>query len=99
MHDFHYVGNKLYCEGVPLDTLVRKFGTPLYVYSQHTLADHFGKLDRAMAGVDHLICYAVKSNSNRSVLRALAQGAPDAALTKDARAALERLEKRAAPAP
>ncbi len=73
MHDFRYVGNKLYCEGVALEGLAKKFGTPLYVYSQHTLTRHFQELDRAMAGVDHLICFAVKSNSNQSVLRALAR--------------------------
>ena len=72
MHRFHYVGNKLYCEDVALQTLANKFGTPLYVYSQATLADHFEKLDAAMSPVDHLICYAVKSNSNLSVLRTLA---------------------------
>jgi len=72
MHDFRYVGNKLFCEGTPVETLARRFGTPLYVYSQHTLTDHFGKLDRAMSPVDHLVCYAVKSNSNLSVLRTLA---------------------------
>ncbi len=72
MHRFHYVGNKLYCEGVALVTLAKKFGTPLYVYSQSTLAEHFEKLDAAMSPVDHLICYAVKSNSNLSVLRTLA---------------------------
>jgi diaminopimelate decarboxylase len=73
MHDFRYVGNQLYCEGVPLSRLARQYGTPLYVYSQHTLTEHFRKLDRAMAGVEHLICFAVKSNSNQSVLRALAK--------------------------
>jgi diaminopimelate decarboxylase len=72
MHQFHYAGNKLHCEGVSLESLVKKFGTPLYVYSQGTLADHFQKLDRAMAPVDHLVCFAVKSNSNLSVLRTLA---------------------------
>lgn len=72
MHDFRYVGNKLYCEGVAVETLVRKFGTPLYVYSQRTLTTHFQKLDRAMAPVDHLICFAIKSNSNQSVLRTVA---------------------------
>ncbi|PYI86999.1 MAG: diaminopimelate decarboxylase, partial [Verrucomicrobia bacterium] len=66
MHDFRYAGNKLYCEGVAVEMLAKKFGTPLYVYSQHTLTDHFQKLDRAMAGLDHLICFAVKANSNRS---------------------------------
>jgi diaminopimelate decarboxylase len=72
MHDFRYLGNRLFCEGVAVQALARRFGTPLYVYSQHTLADHFRKLDRAMAPVDHLICYAVKANSNVSVLRVLA---------------------------
>jgi diaminopimelate decarboxylase len=72
MHQFHYVGNKLACEGVGLDTLVKKFGTPLYVYSQATLEDHFHKLDRAISPVDHRICFAVKANSNLSVLRTLA---------------------------
>src|SRR6476659_2771359 len=72
MHDFRYVGNKLYCEGVAVESLARKYGTPLFVYSQHTLTEHFRRLDRSMAGVDHLICFAVKSNSNQSVLRTLA---------------------------
>jgi diaminopimelate decarboxylase len=72
MHDFHYSGNKLYCERVSLESLVKRFGTPLYVYSQHTVTNHFQKLDTAMAGVDHLVCFAVKSNSNLSVLRLLA---------------------------
>jgi len=72
MHDFRYRGNRLFCEGVAVEALARQFGTPLYVYSQHTLTDHFRKLDRAMSPVDHLVCYAVKSNSNLSVLRALA---------------------------
>jgi diaminopimelate decarboxylase len=72
MHDFRYVGNKLFCEGVAVETMARRFGTPLFVYSQHTLTDHFRKLDRAMSPVDHLVCYAVKSNSNLSILRALA---------------------------
>src|SRR6266446_1236484 len=73
MHDFRYVGNKLYCEGVALEALAKKFGTPLYVYSQRTLTSHFQQLDRAMTCVDHLVCFAVTSNSNPSVLRALAR--------------------------
>ena len=72
MHDFRYVNNKLFCEGAPVETLARRFGTPLYIYSQHTLTEHFRKLDCAMSPVHHLVCYAVKSNSNLSVLRALA---------------------------
>jgi diaminopimelate decarboxylase len=73
MHDFHYVKQRLHCEGVALDALVERFGTPLYVYSQKTLTEHYEKLDRAMAAIDHLVCFATKSNSNLSVLRVLAR--------------------------
>jgi diaminopimelate decarboxylase len=72
MHNFRYIGKKLFCEGDAVEALVRRFGTPLYVYSQRTLTDHFQKLDRALAPVKHLVCFAVKSNSNLSVLRVLA---------------------------
>jgi diaminopimelate decarboxylase len=72
MHDFRYVNGRLRCEGVAVEALARRHGTPLYVYSRHTLIDHFQKLDRALAGLDHLICYAAKANSNLAVLRAFA---------------------------
>src|SRR5271168_2342932 len=72
MHDFRYVGSKLFCEGVVVEALAEKFGTPLYIYSQHTLTDHFRKLDAALAPLDHLICFAMKANSNLSVMRVLA---------------------------
>src|SRR5580658_5901955 len=72
MHDFRYSGENLFCEGVAVARLAKKFGTPLYIYSQHTLADHFQKLDRALAPLDHWICFAMKANSNLSVLRTLA---------------------------
>ena len=71
MHSFRYVGKELHCEQVALNTLAKKFGTPLYVYSQHTLSDHFHKLDQALAPLDHLICYAMKANSNAAVMRTL----------------------------
>ena len=73
MHDFHYVGNRLFCEGVAVESLAKKFGTPLYVYSQNTVTDHFRKLDAALAPLDHLICFAMKANSNLSVMRVLAK--------------------------
>jgi diaminopimelate decarboxylase len=73
MHDFRYAGSSLYCEKVAVGALARRFGTPLYVYSQHTLAARFAELDQALAGVEHLVCFAVKSNSNQSVLRLLAR--------------------------
>jgi diaminopimelate decarboxylase len=72
MHDFHYSGSQLFCEGVAVSALVKKFGTPLYVYSQRTLTEHFKSLDRALAPLDHRICFAMKANSNLSVLRTLA---------------------------
>src|ERR1017187_8836598 len=72
MHDFRYVGNRLFCEGVAVESLARKFGTPLYVYSQRTLAENFQKLDAAMSPPNHLVCFSVKPISNRSALRALA---------------------------
>src|SRR3989442_939666 len=72
MHEFRYVAGRLYCEGVSIGSLVEKFGTPLYVYSQRTLTNHFQKLDAALPPLDHLICCSVKANSNLAVLRALA---------------------------
>ena len=73
MHDFRYVGKQLYCERVAVDSLVKRYGTPLYIYSQHTLEDHFHRLDQALAPLDHLICYAMKANSNLAVLRTMAR--------------------------
>src|ERR1051326_6409790 len=72
MHDFRYAGGELFCEGVSVASLVKKFGTPLYIYSQKTLTDHFQKLDDALAPLDRLVCFAMKSNSNLAVLRVLA---------------------------
>ncbi len=68
MHSFHYHDGQLRCEGVDLATLAAEHGTPLYVYSAQTIRDHFRRLDAALSGVDHLICYAVKANSNLAVL-------------------------------
>ena len=72
MHNFSYVGNKLCCEGVTVESLAKKHGTPLYVYSQATLTRRFKELDDAMSPVDHLVCFAMKSNSNQSILRTIA---------------------------
>ena len=72
MHHFRYVGGKLMCEAVSVESLARKYGTPLYIYSQNTLADHFGRLDSALADLNHTICFAMKANSNLAVIRTLA---------------------------
>jgi diaminopimelate decarboxylase len=71
MHDFHYKNGELYCEGVPVRTVAQRVGTPFYLYSSNTLASHFRAFDSAFAGVPHLICFALKSNSNGAVLRLL----------------------------
>jgi diaminopimelate decarboxylase len=73
MHSFHYHQGKLLCEDVSLQALAKEHGTPLYVYSKATLVDHFTRLDQALAPLDHLICYAVKANSNLAVLGTLAK--------------------------
>lgn len=72
MHSFRYVGKELFCEEVSIPALVKKHGTPLFVYSQATLTDHYARLDNALAPLDHLICFAMKSNSNLAVIRTFA---------------------------
>ena len=72
MHFFRYRNGHLYCEDVDLARVAEKFGTPLYVYSAGTILDHYTRLDAALAPLDHLICYAVKANSNRAILKLLA---------------------------
>ena len=71
MHFFRYRKGELHCEDVDLAVVAEKFGTPLYVYSAGTILDHYTRLDAALAPLDHLICYAVKANSNRAILRLL----------------------------
>ncbi|PYI87435.1 MAG: diaminopimelate decarboxylase, partial [Verrucomicrobia bacterium] len=73
MHSFRYFDGRLFCEEVELASVAERFGTPLYVYSAGTILDHYQRLDEALAGLDHLICYAVKANSNRAILHLLAE--------------------------
>jgi len=56
---------------VDLEEVAAKVGTPVYVYSAGTIEDHYRRLDAALSDLDHQICYAVKANSNRAVLRLL----------------------------
>jgi diaminopimelate decarboxylase len=72
VHFFHYRDGHLHCEEVDLARVAEKFGTPLYVYSADTILDHYRRLDAALAALDHLICYAVKANSNRAILKLFA---------------------------
>lgn len=63
----------LHCEDVPLPTLARQHGTPLYVYSSATIHERYDAFEGAFLGVPHLICYSVKANSNLAILRLLAK--------------------------
>jgi diaminopimelate decarboxylase len=72
VHSFGYRDGKLYCEDVDLARVADELGTPTYVYSAGTILDHYARLDAALAPLDHLICYAVKANSNRAILKLLA---------------------------
>jgi len=73
MHSFRYHQGQLFAENVPLQSLAEKYGTPLYVYSKSTISGHYTRLDAALAKLDHLICFAVKANSNLSVLNTIAK--------------------------
>jgi len=67
----HYRDKALYCESVPLADLARKAGTPSYVYSARTILDNFRAYNEAFGATPHTVCYAVKANSNLSLLRLL----------------------------
>jgi len=74
MHSFRYVDGSLKCEGVDLDSVATEVGTPAYVYSAETIRNNFRRLDAALAPLgDRMICYAMKANSNLSVLNLLAK--------------------------
>jgi diaminopimelate decarboxylase len=75
VHSFHYRDGKLHCDDVDLAQVAERFGTPLYIYSAGTILDHYHRLDAALAPLDHLICYAVKANSNRAILSLFAKEA------------------------
>src|SRR5271165_7205708 len=67
-----YRGKDLYCEEVPLADIARREGTPCYVYSHAAIVERYRAYDQAFGETPHQVCYAVKANSNLSVLRLLA---------------------------
>ncbi|QJQ95454.1 MULTISPECIES: diaminopimelate decarboxylase [Halomonadaceae] len=73
MDHFEYRNGEMYAEDVPLSQLAERFGTPCYVYSRATLERHFRAYTEALGNHPHLICYAVKANSNLAVLNLLAR--------------------------
>lgn len=72
MDHFLYQNGELHAEGVAIKDIAAKVGTPFYVYSTATLTRHFQLFQEALNGLDHLICFAVKSNSNQAVLSHMA---------------------------
>ncbi len=76
MHHFHYQNGALHAEDVDLSALADEVGTPFYCYSTATLERHYQVMDKAFEGTDHMICYAMKANSNQAVIKTMAaQGA------------------------
>lgn len=73
MNAFDYQHGELYCEGVSLCSVADEFGTPAYVYSKAAIVEALKQYQAALMGRAHLICYAVKANSNLAVLNLLAQ--------------------------
>lgn len=73
MHHFAYINGSLHAENVDLRTIAADVGTPFFCYSSATIARHYDVLTRAFAGQDHLVCFAVKANSNQAVLTTLAR--------------------------
>ncbi|MDX2308916.1 MAG: diaminopimelate decarboxylase [Hyphomicrobium sp.] len=73
MHHFTYIDGRLHAESVSLDRLANEIGTPFYCYSTATLERHYRVLTEAFRGQRHLICFAVKANSNQAVLATLAR--------------------------
>lgn len=71
MDYFRRVDGELWCEEVSLARLAERFDTPLYVYSERTIREHFLKLSEAFADTPHLICYAMKANESLAILRLL----------------------------
>ncbi|OPL14396.1 MAG: diaminopimelate decarboxylase [delta proteobacterium ML8_D] len=73
MNHFHYKDKELCCENIPVKEIANKVKTPFYLYSSATLTHRFNAFDKAFSGHPHLICFAVKANSNLTVLNLLAE--------------------------
>jgi diaminopimelate decarboxylase len=69
MHYFEYKNGQLHCEGIPIQRIAEKVGTPFYLYSYNTLVRHFTVFNNAFEGIPHLVCYSAKANSNLTLIR------------------------------
>jgi diaminopimelate decarboxylase len=73
MNYFDYQAGTLHAETVPVDKIAEQYGTPVYVYSRSAIENHWKAFDDAFSAYPHLVCYAVKANSNLAVLNVLAK--------------------------
>ena len=73
MTHFYYAHGEMFAEDVALETVAQHFGTPSYIYSRSALTEHFLAYQNALADQSHLVCFAVKANSNIAVLNVLAK--------------------------
>lgn len=73
MNYFDYQAGTLHAENVPVDKIAEQYGTPVYIYSRTALENHWKAFDQAFSAYPHLVCYAVKANSNLAVLNVLAK--------------------------
>ena len=73
MDYFNYKGDSLLAEAIPVEDIAQKYGTPCFIYSRATLERHYGVYQEALEGCPHLICFAVKANSNLAVINVLAR--------------------------
>ncbi|MDH5798673.1 MAG: diaminopimelate decarboxylase, partial [Paracoccaceae bacterium] len=73
MDYFLYKNGILHAEDVPITQIAAKVGTPFYCYSAATLRRHYSLFNEALSGLDHLVCFAMKSNSNLAVLKLMGE--------------------------
>lgn len=73
MHHFQYKNGELYCESVPVSKIAEEVGTPFYLYSHATLKRHFEAFDTAFDGIDRLVCFSAKANTNLAILHLFAK--------------------------
>ncbi len=73
MHFFNYKNGSLFAEDVAVTEIVKKIGTPVYIYSCNTLVRHFKAYEKAFEAIPHIICFALKANSNSAIISLLAK--------------------------
>ncbi len=73
MADFRFTNKELYCEGLKVSTIASRVGTPFYLYSYHKLVTNFNEIKKAFSPINPLVCFAMKSNDNMAVIKALAK--------------------------